>query len=153
LVGDGPLRSFVEGEAKGDPRIRVLGYADEEFLPGVYQQADILVVPSVFEAWGLVVHEGLAYGLPVIATDQVGAAEDLVDSGVNGYIVPAGDHEVLAGAMRSAAEWAPSQWREAAARNRETLPKYGLDRAADGFVRGCLLGLAHRRALNARTSS
>ena len=100
LVGDGPLRSFVEGEAQGDPRIRVLGYADEQRLPGLYRQADILVVPSVFEAWGLVVHEGLAYGLPVITTDQVGAADDLVDSGVNGYVVPAGDHEVLAGAMR-----------------------------------------------------
>jgi glycosyltransferase involved in cell wall biosynthesis len=153
LAGDGPLRSFVEGEAKGDPRIRVLGYADEESLPDLYRQADILVVPSLFEAWGLVVHEGLAYGLPVIATDQVGAAEDLVDPGVNGYVVPAGEHEVLAGAMRSAAEWAPSLWRKAATRNRKTLPMYGIDRAADGFVQGCLLGLRHRRALNAHRAS
>jgi glycosyltransferase involved in cell wall biosynthesis len=153
LAGDGPLRSFVEGEAKGDPRIRVLGYADEQMLPELYRQADILVVPSLFEAWGLVVHEGLAYGLPVITTDEVGAADDLVDPGVNGYVVPAGSHEALAEAMGSVAEWAPSQWREAAARNRETLPMYGIDRAADGFVQGCLLGFAHRRALNARTSS
>ncbi len=63
LVGDGPLRAFVEAESRGDSRIRVLGYADETSLPDLYGQADILVVPSLFEPWGLVVHEGLAHGL------------------------------------------------------------------------------------------
>jgi glycosyltransferase involved in cell wall biosynthesis len=145
LAGDGPLRSVLEGEAKGDPRIRFLGYADELSLPDLYRQADALVVPSLFEPWGLVVHEGLAYGLPVIATDQVAAADDLIDSGVNGYVVPAGSDEALASAMRSVAEWSPSHRREAATRTRETLPMYGIDRAADAFVRGCLLGLRHRR--------
>jgi glycosyltransferase involved in cell wall biosynthesis len=149
LAGDGPLRSLVEGEAKRDPRIRFLGYADEESLPELYRQADILMVPSLFEAWGLVVHEGLAYGLPVIATDQVAAADDLVNSGVNGYVVPAGSHEALAEAMGSVAEWSSAQWSDAAAHTRETLPKYGIDPAAEAFVRGCLLGLQHRRGLNA----
>jgi glycosyltransferase involved in cell wall biosynthesis len=149
LAGDGPLRSFVEEEAKGDARIRFLGYADEASLPELYGQADVLVVPSLFEAWGLVVHEGLAFGLPVIATDQVAAADDLVNSGVNGYVVPAGSHEALAEAMGSVAEWSPAQWSDAAAHTRETLPKYGIDPAAEAFVRGCLLGLQHRRGLNA----
>jgi glycosyltransferase involved in cell wall biosynthesis len=149
LAGDGPLRSFVEGEAKGDPRIRVLGYADDESLPELYREADVLVVPSLFEAWGLVVHEGLAYGLPVITTDQVAAADDLVTPGVNGYVVPAGSHEALASAMRSVAEWRPSQWQHAGERTRLTLPRYGIDRAAAAFVHGCLLGLRHRRSLSA----
>jgi glycosyltransferase involved in cell wall biosynthesis len=152
LAGDGPLRPYVEDEAKGDSRIRILGYADDESLPELYRQADVLVVPSLFEPWGLVVHEGLAHGLPVIATDQVAAADDLVDSGVNGYVVPAGSQEALAGAMGSLAEWEPSHWREAAARTRETLPLFGIDPAADAFVRGCLLGLRHRRALTAPAS-
>jgi glycosyltransferase involved in cell wall biosynthesis len=149
LVGDGPLSSNVEEEAKRDPRIRVLGYADEESLPDLYRQADILVVPSLFEAWGLVVHEGLAHGLPVIATDQVAAADDLIDSGANGYVVPAASVEALAEAMREVAEWTPSQWRDAAAHTRETLPMYGIDPASEAFVRGCRLGLQHRRALDA----
>lgn len=153
LAGDGPLRSYVEGEARGDTRIRVLGYANDESLPDLYRQADILVVPSYFEPWGLVVHEGLAYGLPVIATDQVAAADDLVDSGVNGYVVRAGSYEALAEAMDSVAEWASPQWRDAAAHTRETLPMYGIDRAAEAFVRGCLLGLRHRRALNTPAST
>ena len=98
-------------------------------------------------------HEGLAYGLPVIATDQVAAADDLIDSGVNGYVVPAGSDEALASAMGSVAEWSPSHRREAAAWTRKTLPMYGFDRAADAFVEGCLLGLRHRRALNAHRAS
>jgi glycosyltransferase involved in cell wall biosynthesis len=149
LAGDGPLRSYVEEEARRDPRVRLFGYADEESLPNLYRQADTLVVPSLFEPWGLVVHEGLAHGLPVIATDQVAAADDLVDSGVNGYVVRAGSHEALAEAMVSVAEWTPSQWRDAAAHSRDTLPKYGIDPAAEAFVRGCLLGIQHRRGLNA----
>ena len=153
LAGDGPLRSVLEAESRGDPHIRVLGYADEQSLPDLYRQADVLVVPSLFEPWGLVVHEGLANGLPVIATDQVAAADDLIDSGVNGYVVRAGSDEALASAMRSVAEWSRSQWREAAARSREILPMYGIDRAADAFVRGCLLGLRHRRALDAHPTS
>jgi glycosyltransferase involved in cell wall biosynthesis len=149
LAGNGPLFPFVESEARGDLRIRLLGYADEESLPVLYREADVLVVPSLFEAWGLVVHEGLAYGLPVIATDQVAAADDLIESGVNGYIVPAGSHEALASAMSSVAEWAPAKWQEAAVHTRETLPQYGIERAAEAFVRGCLLGLRHRRSLGA----
>ena len=87
--------------------------------------------------------------MAVIATDEVAAADGLIDSGVNGYVVAAGSDEALASAMRSVAEWSPLHRREAAARTKETLPMYGIDRAADTFVRGCLLGLRHRRALNA----
>ena len=49
----------------------------------------MLVVPSLYEPWGLVAHEGLASGLPVIATDQVGAADDLIEPGLNGDVVAA----------------------------------------------------------------
>ena len=64
LAGDGPLRSQLEEEAKGDPRIRFLGYADERSLPDLYRQADVLVVPSLFEPWGLVVTRGSHTGCP-----------------------------------------------------------------------------------------
>ena len=152
LAGDGPLRSFIEKEAANDQRIRYLGYADEESLPDLYSQADVLVVPSLFEPWGLVVHEALAYGLPVIATDQVAAADDLLHSGVNGYVVPAGSQDGLAWAMRSVAEWATVSWQEAGACSRDLLPTCGIERAAEAFMQGCFLGLRHRRTLDARAS-
>ena len=108
-------------------------------------RSDALVVPSLYEPWGLVVHEGLAHGLPVIATDQVGSADDLIDPGVNGYVVAAGSAEETAQAMRSIAKWTHEQRAGAVRRSTETLASCSFDRGADGFVQGCALALEHRK--------
>jgi len=67
-----------------------------------YAGADVLCVPSRYDGWGLVVPEGLAAGLPVIGTDRMGAALEFVKSGVNGWLIRAGDEDALWGAMREA---------------------------------------------------
>jgi glycosyltransferase involved in cell wall biosynthesis len=149
IAGDGPLRKSVAKAAAGDRRIRLLGYVDGRTLADVYARADALIVPSLYEPWGLVVHEGLAHGLPVIATDQVGAADDLIETGVNGYVVPAGSPEATAAAMRQVAGWTPEQRARAVSRSAETLASVRVERGVDGFVRGCELALAHRRAQEA----
>src|SRR5207245_5600768 len=75
-------------------------------LRSIYAAADVLVLPSIstrtfLEPWGLVVNEAMNRGLPVIASDAVGAAAGgLVRDGVNGLVVPAGDPEALARAMQ-----------------------------------------------------
>jgi glycosyltransferase involved in cell wall biosynthesis len=92
-----------------------------------------------------VVHEGLAHGLPVITTDQVGAGDDLIESGTNGYVVKAGSAQALAEAMRAAA-WSPEQWQGAAKRSDELLVACSIDRGVDGFMRGCMLAVEHRRS-------
>ncbi len=68
-------------------------------LLDVYAASDVLVVPSLFEPWGLVINEGMAAGLPVIATEAVGAVDDLVQHGVNGMRVETGNAEELERAM------------------------------------------------------
>jgi glycosyltransferase involved in cell wall biosynthesis len=74
-------------------------------MPGdprpAFQWADLLVLPSLEDGFGFVVAEAMACGLPVIVTDCCGAAE-LVEPGVTGWIVPAGDIEALVGALASA---------------------------------------------------
>jgi glycosyltransferase involved in cell wall biosynthesis len=145
IVGDGPLRAAVESAASRDRRIHAVGHRDGEALANAYREAHVMVVPSLYEPWGLVVHEGLAHGLPVIVTDQVGAGDDLIDPGVNGYVVGAGSAEALAAAMRALMEWAPEQWAKAARRSDETLPRWTIDRAVEGFIRGCTLAAEHRR--------
>lgn len=150
IAGDGPLRETVESAATRNPRIRLLGYVDRAALADVYAQADVLVVPSLYEVWGLVVHEGLAYGLPVITTDQVGAADDLIDPGANGYVVRAGSPEALAEAMCAVASWTHEQRERAAKRSNETIAACSIDRAAEGFVRGCYVALEHRRGVKER---
>ena len=145
IAGDGPLNEAVSQAAARDPRIRLFGHVPGEGLSDLYSEVDALVVPSLYEAWGLVVHEGLAHGLPVIATDQVGSADDLIDPGVNGYVVAAGSAEETAQAMRSIAKWTHEQRTGAVRRSTETLASCSFDRGADGFVQGCALALEHRR--------
>ena len=145
IAGDGPLQETVSQAASRDPRIRLFGHVGGDDLGDLYAEVDAMVVPSLYEAWGLVVHEGLAHGLPVIATDQVGAADDLIDPVVNGYVVPACSVEATAEAMRSVAAWTPEQRARAERRSLEALASFSFDRCADGFIQGCALALEHRR--------
>lgn len=78
--------------------LRVIGKRPHRELPGLLQQCDVLILPSYFEGFGLVLLEALAAGLPIIATDST-AAPDLITQGVEGYVIPAGDREALATAL------------------------------------------------------
>ena len=150
IAGDGPLRQTAAAAASQDGRIRLLGHVDGKELPALYAQVDALVVPSLYEPWGLVVHEGLGNGLPVIASDQVGAADDLVERSVNGAIVPAGSAEALAAAMDELAAWPPELRDRAVARSTELLDRSSFDRGAEGFIRGARIAVEHRRPSTAR---
>lgn len=80
--------------------IEISGTVPRTELEQRYQQADMLVFPTLCDGFGMVVTEAFAQGLPVITTDRAGAS-DLVKHGVNGLIVPAGDSHALAEAL----EW------------------------------------------------
>lgn len=104
IVGDGQLRQLMMQKlAVVSERVEFVGFRDWHELPREYVAADVLCVPSRYDGWGMVVPEGLAAGLPVIATDRMGAALEFVRRGKNGWLVPAGDEEALLGAMREAA--------------------------------------------------
>ena len=61
-----------------------------------YLASDIFVLPTREDVWGLVVNEAMACGLPVITTNKCGAGIELIENGVNGMIVKAGDSDSLA---------------------------------------------------------
>jgi glycosyltransferase involved in cell wall biosynthesis len=98
VAGEGPLREVVDAA----PNVRLLGFQDTARLIELYALATALVVPSRDEPWGVVVNEALACGTPVIASDAVGAAEDLIRNGIDGRVIPAGDVRALATAMATA---------------------------------------------------
>jgi len=79
-------------------RIHFLGFKQPAELPLIFAAADIFVLPSRHDGWGVVVNEALGAGLPIIVSDRVGA-RDLVDAGRNGLITCAGDIEGLADAL------------------------------------------------------
>jgi glycosyltransferase involved in cell wall biosynthesis len=149
IAGDGPVQPMVEAAASADPRIRYLGHLEGEALAEAYRQSDVLLVPSLYEPWGLVVHEGLAQGLAVIVTDQVGAADDLIDHGTNGYVVRAGSSEELTDAMRATAGWSQQQWATAVAASDERISAWSIERSVAGFLRGSSLAIEHRRGFRA----
>ena len=104
IVGDGELRSTLGGVlVPVRDRVEFVGFRDWNELPREYASADVLCVPSRYDGWGLVVPEGLASGLPVIATDRMGAALEFVETGRNGWLISAGDEDALYAAMRAAA--------------------------------------------------
>ncbi len=95
IAGTGPL----ESELQRVPGVRMLGFRQQHELIELMALAELTVFPSRFEPWGVVVNEALAAGSPVIVSDQVGAAADLVVDGQNGRIVPARDPAALARAL------------------------------------------------------
>jgi glycosyltransferase involved in cell wall biosynthesis len=104
IIGEGKLRGDLERQlARHGDRVEFAGFQKWEALPRFYHTANILCVPSRYDGWNLVVPEGLAAGLPVISTDQTGAALELIKHGENGWIVPSEDAESLYQSMREAA--------------------------------------------------
>ena len=104
FAGEGPLRSQLVEEAKRlglEPRVRFLGFANQSRLPGIYRAADVMVLPSEYEAFGVVVNEAMLCGCPVVVSDRVGARFDLVREGVTGMVFPLGDVPALADVLRT----------------------------------------------------
>jgi len=102
FLGNGELRNSLEAEvrSKGLDAVKFLGFRNQSELPAFYDLADVFVLPSTSEPWGLVVNEVMAAGKPVVVSDQVGCARDLITNGLNGFIFPAGDVDALAEALK-----------------------------------------------------
>lgn len=99
FAGDGPERTGLEQKAAElgiANRVQFLGFLNQSQLPSAYRAADVFVLPSLFEPFGLVVNEAMLCGLPVVVSDRVGARFDLVRDGENGYVYPAGNVDSLA---------------------------------------------------------
>jgi glycosyltransferase involved in cell wall biosynthesis len=84
-------------------RIRYVGFQPPESLPTFFARADVFVMPSRHDGWGVVVNQALGAGLPVITSDAVGAGIDLVEHEVNGLHFPACDVHALEQSMERVA--------------------------------------------------
>lgn len=86
-------------------RVRFVGYVPTDQTIPYYAIADAFVIPSITtntfkEPWGLTVNEAFNQGVPVVATDAVGAAMGgLIENGINGYIIPERDVQALLDAL------------------------------------------------------
>src|SRR5277367_3956269 len=105
IAGEGPLRSDLESEAATlgiAARVRFLGFVNQSQLPAVYTSADLMVLPSEYEPFAVVVNEAMCCGCPVASSDQVGAARDLVLPVNPDFVYPSGDVSALAALLGNA---------------------------------------------------
>ncbi|MGH3105186.1 MAG: glycosyltransferase family 4 protein, partial [Gaiellaceae bacterium] len=102
IVGGGTLEAALRRAAP--ERVRFTGALDRDAVAEHYARADVFVLPSRSEQWGMVLNEAAAAALPIVATTSAGAARELVEDGVNGFVVEPDDVDELARALRRMAE-------------------------------------------------
>jgi glycosyltransferase involved in cell wall biosynthesis len=99
FAGDGPLHAQLAAEASAlgiASRVRFLGFVNQTQLPAIYTSADVMVLPSEYEPFAVVVNEAMCCGCPVIVSDRVGAGQDLIAPICPEFIFPVGDLDALA---------------------------------------------------------
>ena len=139
FVGDGAELNALKAlsSVRGLDHVHFLGFKNQSELPTLYAMADIFVLPSYAETWGLVVNEAMACGLPVIASKNVGCVPDLIDEGVTGYSFGAGNVAELSMRILSCLR-DPEKTSEMGVSARRRVDEYSISRTADGIVSAAL---------------
>jgi len=117
--------------------VQVAGFAQREKLAKYYGLADVLVMPTHTDPWGLVVNEAMACALPVAVSTAAGCTADLVFEGWNGYLFPAGNTAYLASILKRVAE-DDVQRAKMGKHSRERIKKYSPAACADGIATAAL---------------
>lgn len=91
IIGSGPLENLIPIHEK----IKHTSFVNPSEIQGLIQNAGTFLLPSLYEAWGVVVHEAVLAGMPILTTHQTGAATELVIHGFNGYVYDAFDEKEL----------------------------------------------------------
>ncbi len=139
FVGEGELEATLRRrvEAESVPDVHFSGFLNRSEISRAYAAADLLVLPSsLHETWGLVVNEAMNFSLPVIVSDKVGCAPDLVRDGKNGYVVPSRDAEALATAIGSLVA-DPERRCSFGTRSRQIVDGWHYRVAVEGIIDAC----------------
>ena len=95
IVGGGPLFNDLKNSIRGYSNISLAGPLYEQDLLETYSSADIFVLPSIIEPWGLVINEAMASSLPLLVNRNVGCIDDLIFDKENGIIFDFKNHNYL----------------------------------------------------------
>lgn len=140
IVGDGEMFArLTELGAELPPGVvQFLGFKNQTELPELYALADVFVLPSEREPWGLVVNEVMNAGCAVIVSDQVGCGPDLVIDGENGFQYATGDVAHLAECLRKVL-MDPSVTSAFGSRSLQRISEWGLQASTAGLVKALSL--------------
>ena len=131
IIGGEVTEEYIElKESLGLTNVYFIGFMNKKELAEYYKAADLFVLPTREDIWGLVVNEALAYGIPVISTDHCNAGLELIQNGVNGYIVPAED----VGELRNTIEMVLNRNTVSAAKCLESIREYTIEEMAQCHI-------------------
>lgn len=132
FLGDGEMRSELAEMVSESSELnaRFLGFQNQSHLSNYYHAADLMILASQSEPWGLVVNEALHHGLPCVVSDRVGCAQDLISDGQTGYVFAYGSVEGLVSAITLSHELVHKSTTRLHCFNR--IQKYSVKAAAEG---------------------
>lgn len=91
IVGNGIMEEMLKEKYRDKKQVHFMSFQNQERMPVIYRMANVFVLPSKSETWGLAVNEAMACGCAILMSEQSGAAIDLVHQGKNGYTFNAFD--------------------------------------------------------------
>ena len=135
IAGSGEEEASLKHQASETAQgyVHFLGFLNQSELPRTFAASDVFVLPSDNEPWGLVVNEAMAAGLPVIVSDDVGAAPDLVAMTGAGVVYPCGDIDALASCLNTMLGDEGLR-RKMAVRSREVIQSWDITCTADAIA-------------------
>lgn len=142
LVGDGPERARIEAVAREHGVagcVHLAGFRQIDELPAYYALAEVFVLPSLVEPWGLVVNEAMACGLPVVVSERAGCARELVRA-VNGRVVDPSSPPAIANAVADVLGDPGARTRMGAA-SAARVSKWGTGRFAHGLLESARIAM------------
>jgi glycosyltransferase involved in cell wall biosynthesis len=147
MVGDGPLRAACEEFVRANHSpISFTGFLNQSQIVQAYACADVLVLPSRGETWGMVVNEAMACGRPCLVSDRVGSGPDLVIPEETGLIFPHCDIAALSTEMIRLAQ-NPLRISEMGHKAAQKLRRYSLEAAVDGVLQALTSRVGQREAV------
>ena len=100
IIGGKPTEEYLALREKHNlTNVHFVDFMNKDELSEYYKAADLFILPTREDIWGLVVNEAMAYGLPVITTDKCVAGVEMIQPKKNGILVPAEDSKALAEAI------------------------------------------------------
>lgn len=155
FAGEGPLRGRLELEAERlgiASHVRFLGFVNQSHLPAVYASANLMVLPSEYEPFAVVVNEAMCCGCPVAVSDRVGAGRDLVEPVAPEFVFPLGDIDALAKLLKNSFT-DPSRLRSVARNARAHIEQWSPNRNITATIDAVKTAVASLRPTDGPKSS
>jgi glycosyltransferase involved in cell wall biosynthesis len=135
VVGGGPLEDELRRTVRDQqiPDVVFTGFVNQSEIASAYVCADVFALPSAVEPWGMVVNEAMNFALPVVVSDRVGGAADLVVDGVNGFVVSHSSPDELAGRLGELVD-SPALRAQFGAASKERVARFTYEAAAEGAI-------------------